>query len=387
MKATFLGQPFSSDDQLGGRLTDLLEDASAFHVVTAWTQLSGLIQLESALRKLRKRGGTASILLGVDGGIATKESLELALELFDPALVFHDTGERIFHPKLYVSELPTETVVTVGSSNLTGFGLYENYEANTLLRLDPTDAADRKFLAAIDEFRDALTAAKMPTQVLSSKLIDTLAKDETLVVTAAKRAQAEAARKAKAKTVAKEIFGTPVRGLPKRPRKARKPGKSAAGSGRSPGTTKPSTAPAQLRWWKKLSKSDAMQKPAGSHQRTGVVLNKAGHKIDQKIWFRDELFASVTWSGETGSTGKAKESAEIPFDVWVDGKSRGNYSLRADHATNRVQGRSNSPTYLYWSGMRQIVDRADYAGWWLELARLTDGAFRLRLLRDAPAGA
>jgi hypothetical protein len=286
-----------------------------------------------------------------------------------------------------VVELPTETVVTVGSSNLTGFGLYENYEANTLLRLDPTVAADREFLAAIDEFRDALKASKMPTRVLSSKLIDTLAKDETLVVTAAKRAEAEAARKAMAKTVAKKIFGTPVRGLPKRPRRSRNPRKPTTGSGHSPGAAKPSTAPAQLRWWKKLSKSDAMRKPPGSHQRNGVVLNEAGHKIDRDTWFRNELFGSATWSEGTTRTGEDKEAADIPFEVWINGRSRGKYSLQVDHAKNRISDQGNSPTYLHWSTMTRIVRDTDYYGWWLELARLTDGTFRLRLLRDAPADA
>jgi HKD family nuclease len=391
MRATFLGRPFAPRDQLGGRLVELIDAASAFHAITAWTQLSGLTPIEPALRDLRGRGGTASILVGVDGGIATKESLELARELFDPATVFHDTGNRLFHPKVYVVELPAENVVIVGSSNLTGSGLYANYEANVLVRLDPADEADRPFLDAIDEFRASLATAEMPTQELTAELIEALAEDETLVMSTAKRLQAEAALEARAERVARKIFGTPVGGLPGRPRTRKG---TVAPAGRPATAGAPSTAPVALRYWKTLTVSDAMRKPPGSHQRKYVTLTESGHDIDRETWFRDELFGSATWSEQVmrapraaAAERKVKEAAEIPFDVWIGDEWLGSYPLRVDHAPNRIAGQGNSPTYLNWSSLGQVIGEADYTGWWLELARLADGAFRLRLLPEEPTEA
>jgi HKD family nuclease len=379
VRATFLGQPFKREQQLGSQLNELIRQASAFHAITAWTQLSGLTLVEDSLRDLRLRGGTSSILVGVDGGIATKESLALALDLFDLATVFHDTGNRLFHPKVYKVELPSETVVITGSSNLTGSGLFANYEANVMVRLDPTNEGDSGFLEAFEEFRDSLTASSMPAQGLSGDLIEKLATDERLLMRASARVEAEAGEEDEADPVARAIFGAPVRGLPGRPRKAA--GERAVRRGAA---VVPSAAVAELRWWKTLTKSDALRKPKESNPRNYVTLTKSGHAIDQKTWFRDPLLASASWSEERMRTGKVKEVTEIPFDVWVGDEWLGHFPLRVDHAVNRIADQGNSPTYLNWSGMIEVIRETDYSGWWLEIARLDDGAFRLRLLPDEP---
>lgn len=386
MDVEFLGQPFAEERRLGHVLGELLQDAVSFHAVTAWAQTSGLRQVEAAIQGLRARGGTASAILGIDGGIATREALQLAIELFDPVLVFHDAGSRLFHPKLYWVESPSCVSIVVGSSNLTGAGLFASYEANLLVRLDPADPADQEVLDAVGAFRDSLVDTAMPCEPLTAELIERLGEEESLLTTGKRRAEREAAARSKADGLAREIFGAPVAGLPGLPSV---PGSDGNGEVAAAGEPKPpSTAAPELRWWKRMTASDVLRKPEGSHPRNYVVLTKKGHKhIDQKVWFRDELFASVGWEDQTMRTGRVKEVAEVPFEVHVDGEYLGEIALRIDHAEGRIADQGNSPTYLNWSAMIDVIRENDFRDWWLELARLEDGKFRLRLLPEEPLAA
>lgn len=364
-------------------LSEAIGEAEAVHVVVAWAQASGITPMADEIRGLRERGGTASIVLGVDGGIATRESLELAVDLFDRAVVFHDTGSRLFHPKLYCVEAPGRITVALGSSNLTGGGLYRNYEANVVLRLAPDSPEDRDLYAKVQAFRAALVAEGMPHRPLTHELIDTLAEEETLVTSAPKRKQAERVAHAKAASIAKDIFGGPVSGLPGAP--ASSPPTEVESDEGIPTPGESSEAAATLRWWKELTPSDVLRKPESSHQRNYVALSKAGHEIDFKTWFRQELFGGLDWSAQTMHTGNLKEVTLVPFEVVVDGESVGTYELRVDHAEARIANQNNSPTYLNWSGMIELIRASDFRHWWLELARLEDQTFRLRLSREEPA--
>src|SRR4051794_39861743 len=127
----FIGQPFPSSRQVGAVVGDALCDGDfdrAWFAV-AWGKRSGLSRLTSAIGEFKRGGGRAEAVLGVDEGGATKEGLQLALELFDSAYVFHDPGPRTFHPKIYVVRGDARAVAVVGSGNLTCGGLFTNFEA------------------------------------------------------------------------------------------------------------------------------------------------------------------------------------------------------------------------------------------------------------------
>jgi PLD-like domain len=383
MEIEFLGQPFSTEGRLGCALPDALSDAESLWVVSAWAQMAGLEAIADDVRDLRSRGGSASALVGIDGGIATRESLELVVELFEPALVFHDTN-RLFHPKLYCVERPGETILAVGSSNLTGGGLFENYEANAVFRLDPGSPRDSPIYEAATNYRDALLRDDMPCRTLTVELIARLAEDESLVTTRKRRNRAEQAARRRSSRLAEEIFGPPPADLPSAPHTRRQRGDRhrSTGKGAEPATSTDTSV--ADRWWKELTASDVLRKPKGSHPRNYVVLTKAGHGIDPKTWFRKELFGSAPWSKEAMYTGNTKEVALIPFEVVIDGKSLGPHELMVDHGEHRIADQGNSPTYLNWSNLTDVIRQTDFRNWWLEIARLTDGTFRLQLLREEP---
>jgi hypothetical protein len=220
----FLGQPFPETEQLGTVIGDALQlgDREAAWVVTAWGKRSGLSRLADVLKQFRHRGGRAEAIVGVDEGGATKEGLELALELFDRAYVFHDPGARTFHPKLYVVEGPSTATVAVGSGNTTKGGLYTNYEASAVLELDLNEEADRNFLAEARAYHDRLTALTDFCKPLSSQLIEELLNDPNVVVVSESRANRERGRR-RARQGSGVFGSTPITGLREAPPPATEP--------------------------------------------------------------------------------------------------------------------------------------------------------------------
>lgn len=147
----------------------------------------------------------------------------------------------------------------------------------------------------------------------------------------------------------------------------------------------PVPANPSLRWWKKLFMSDVMRKPASSHQRNHVILGQAGHPIDQKTWFRDVFFSAVSWSTETMRTGNVKDVVDIHMEVFVNEVSQGAFSIRVDHAENRIADQNNAPTWLQWSELTRLIRSRDFTGWYLILERFDPATYRLRLTQTKPA--
>ena len=138
--------------------------------------------------------------------------------------------------------------------------------------------------------------------------------------------------------------------------------------------------------------SDAMKKPASSHQRKDVILNRGPHPIDQTVFFRQHFFQGLAWSQQMmrshrGQPPRPKELTIVPFDVYVGARHLGTHNLNVDHAPSREAGQGNSPTWLNWSSLGDVISQGNYVGWYLLLERLSDGTFRLTLQRSEPGPA
>ncbi|MGH2941183.1 MAG: phospholipase D family protein [Solirubrobacteraceae bacterium] len=395
----FTSQPFPGAEQVGVILRDVLRDVAydSAWFATAWGKRSGLSRLASAIEEFRSRGGRAEAILGVDEGGATIEGLELALELFDAAYVFHDPGSRTYHPKIYVVQNDTRAHALVGSGNLTRGGLFTNFEAGVAADLLLAQKPDADFLRDVRAYYDALLALRTYCKPLTRRLIKDLEADPRLVVVSER--QANRRRSRQRQQGASEIFGRQavpdLLGAPP-PEIAPVPHEDddddalvvVVGPSSTPSSDGRSFANPVARWWKKMSPSDAHRKPATSHERNFVTLTQARRGIDHKTWFRDDLFGDhVAWANEPMRSGNIKEVAVVPFDVYMDGDHLGTYNLTVDHAENRVANQNNAPTYLNWSSLLPVILATDFRDWWLELSRLSDGTFRLQLFREEPSAA
>jgi hypothetical protein len=391
VEVRLLLQPFSEGSQVGPALAERADSANALWILTAWAQASGLDHLRAVVDSIRQREGRTEAIIGLDQGIATYEGLRLALELFDDVFLFHD-GQRTFHPKLYVIENDAQARLIIGSSNVTEGGLYRNFEASAVVDLDRGELLDDAMRQRVREYFETFIAQGMPFRRLDSGLLREL-RAGGAVGSAASRRRTEQDRRRREQPVLRRIFGSGVTGLPGAPavsggrRRTRRRARQQAGAGAGTGGGTIPTGAIAASWWKKLTMSDVMRKPATSNQRKYVVLGKAKHPIDKETYFVQHLFAGVPWAQQGMLTGNVKEFAVIPFDVRIGRRRLGILNISVDHAENRIANQGNAPTYLNWSSLRNEILSRDYTGWYLVIERYSSGGFRLTLTRTQPGPA
>lgn len=156
MGLRFVGQPFNEGGQAGQVLTEALRApwSSNLWIATAWAKRSGLGRIRAAVAEFAAAGGTSEVIVGVDEGGATREGLELCLEMFDATFVYHDPRTRTFHPKIYAVENADRAVVIVGSGSLTKGGLFTNYEAAFVLDASRANAAEWEARSRVRWYRN-----------------------------------------------------------------------------------------------------------------------------------------------------------------------------------------------------------------------------------------
>ena len=128
-----LKQPFTG--QLGNRLIELLDspDYQILNIAVAFAKNSGVLRIKDALERFRKRGGTVNVYVGVDLGGTSYEALTALLLYTDSLNVVHSENWQTFHVKLYQFVGNDKGLVIVGSHNLTGGGLWTNFESSVLI--------------------------------------------------------------------------------------------------------------------------------------------------------------------------------------------------------------------------------------------------------------
>ena len=136
-------------------------------------------------------------------------------------------------------------------------------------------------------------------------------------------------------------------------------------------------------WTKRLSRSDAQRKFAGN-QRGSITLTKSVHAIDAKVYFRRTLFINESWVRESTATGEPLETALVSFDTWFLGRHLGTLDLEVSFAPNREAAQANYTSLLHLGPLADFIARTDVTGKWLELLRLSDGTFSLRIVDTQP---
>lgn len=130
-----LSQPFSG--QLGERLITALnsEYFETLNIAVAFAKNSGVLRLKDALTAFRERGGRINVYVGVDLGGTSYEALTNLRTHVDALSVVHSNRGQTFHTKLYNFVGKEESLVIVGSHNLTGGGLWTNFESSSVVKV------------------------------------------------------------------------------------------------------------------------------------------------------------------------------------------------------------------------------------------------------------
>ena len=113
-------------------------DIANGRIIVAWARQSGVGLLNSALGQSLRN---IDIIVGMANRGTSAEALSLLKVLARRVFVYHKHHLQTFHPKVYLLDsggsTPNKAALLVGSSNLTGGGLFQNIEANLAMDLLP----------------------------------------------------------------------------------------------------------------------------------------------------------------------------------------------------------------------------------------------------------
>lgn len=124
-----VNQPFQG--QLGDILkTELTFDYNSFTIFSAFAKNSGVLRLKQSFEQFNASGGKIKAFIGIDLDGTSYEALVNLFYLCDELYVIHsESFSTTYHSKIYLLENPKKAWCAVGSNNLTGGGLWTNFES------------------------------------------------------------------------------------------------------------------------------------------------------------------------------------------------------------------------------------------------------------------
>lgn len=151
-----LNQPFNG--QLGDLLISKMQQQyNRLIIFSAFAKNSGVLRLKPAMEQFKANGGRIEAFIGVDAHGTSYEAVLNLFELCDELYIVHsESGATTFHSKIYMlSNDFGEKWMAVGSNNLTGGGLWTNFESATCFDVDATlENCSTEFEQLIGRYKD-----------------------------------------------------------------------------------------------------------------------------------------------------------------------------------------------------------------------------------------
>lgn len=351
-----------------------LPNPSDVLVSVAYVREPGLDALEAAIKPLAAK---ARFFVGIRNDLtsiqAVKRLLAMKVELYAV-----DTGSREikFHPKLYLAASPKQVMVIIGSANLTFGGLHNNIEVSARVKLDLANVADKKFSDQIvDAFAEMLKAHPQHVFLIkdnkhAEELFESgrLADENLIPAPSTTSGVKKGERDNLPPMKLHRTFRPRIKPAIAKPIAAPKPAKA--------GVPAPLPLVAVNRYlvWesKPLIRRDlSIPVGPGTHQTGSMGLKKGAlDNIDQRHYFRDQVFAQLTWTPDPAP--KKWERAQAKFELVVKNLNYGVFDLRLSHNTDRKSRsyqQNNFMTQLHWGDAKKYVAKDDLLGRVLYLYR------------------
>lgn len=213
---SILNQPFQG--QLGNVLIDKIDNNSFSNltIFSAFAQNSGVLRLKSSLEKFKKSGGHIKAFIGIDLDGTSYEALLNLFSLCDELYVIHSENmSTTYHSKIYLLESDASAWCAIGSNNLTGGGLWTNFESASIQEYTlPSQKSELdNIYSIIDKYSDASYVCS--TKISSIDDITTLfdsnyiSKEVSQKITTIKRRTSEKANQKK-----NHLFGSEKVSIP-----------------------------------------------------------------------------------------------------------------------------------------------------------------------------
>lgn len=127
-----INQPFHGQlgELLCEKLSQPLGNVASFTMFSAFAKNSGVLRLKPALEQFKNAGGYITAFIGLDAHGTSYEAVLNLFELCHELYIVHsESPASTFHSKIYELTNDGDTWIAVGSNNLTGGGLWTNFES------------------------------------------------------------------------------------------------------------------------------------------------------------------------------------------------------------------------------------------------------------------
>lgn len=396
MNITFIGQGFNakSNVSVGSLIIDYLRDGSFknFTLISAFASEAAVYGLSEVIKQVEENYDSILFIVGVDLNGTSKEALEEILELDIDSYVFYQHESPIFHPKIYLFEGDEKIKLIIGSSNLTGAGLFTNVESSVLIEFAANDETGISLLNDLKTHYETLFDQSDPNVFeLNEELIEDFELRGIIPNEATRR---RLYRKLEEEPEDETDTGeyTPAIDIPKRsafrvpndfPKKRYATASRAQrAEAAEPVTALRSTTMVDLSELSPIWISGSLTErdlniPRGSNTNaTGSMLFKKGKTegIDQRHYFREDVFKELPWVEDANNP--HLETATAFFQIRIDGETQGNFPLIISHNNNtesKTYLQNNSMTALRWGGAKGIIANASLIGKSANLYRNPEG--------------
>ena len=370
-----INQPHN-DISLGIKLNELLilkdtDKYDSFYILSAYVKRSGVSRIKEAIVTFRQGGGKVKAVVGIDQKNSSVEGISDLSEIVDELYIYHSESlMQTFHPKLYALEKKNKAIAFIGSNNLTGGGLFTNYETNFSVNFDLTSEQDKEKFQAIKSAIELYSNTASPCcKRVTSQLIQELTQkgyitSETNLARQIKRVARDIQLSRR-----ERIFGSETFRLPQIRLSIREEIEETDILNLEPLQIPSSFSRKGNTLWKKenIPSSDAQKVSSGTNV-TGVLrLSQAGFRvnddlIDHTTYFINHIFNKLEWTTEYRRDKQPLLVAFARFQIKMLGEYKGEYELKISHDTERISGQGNVPTTLHWSDAIEIIKEKDLTG-------------------------
>ena len=153
---SIINQPFQG--QLGDIIISALKNGyTDFTIFSAFAKNSGVLRLKDSIEKFRANGGNVKAFVGIDLDGTSYEALLNLFSLCNELYVIHSENfSTTYHSKIYLMENAATAWCAIGSNNLTGGGLWTNFESCSIqsYHLPAEKNALENIYSIIDKYSD-----------------------------------------------------------------------------------------------------------------------------------------------------------------------------------------------------------------------------------------
>jgi HKD family nuclease len=351
-----------------------LKGATEILISVAFARKSGVDLLRPLLES---RKDIANVYVGIRNGVTSVQAILAMLKIgIHPYVIDVATTQRLYHPKIYAAFSSTKVELVIGSANLTKGGLNNNYEASTVISLDPCNGPDGDYIATVKaafcglekRFPDNVTQlskVKAAVKLFREGLLE----DERII-------KRQAPNKVKTKDAP-----VPPKPMPSTAKKT----SPALRDALTPKRTKKFAGSYVLVWESKGLTERDLNIPTGENTApTGSMYFKKGlmKDIDQRHYFRNDVFDGLSWQPDPSPQKKHLERAVADFEIIIAGVSYGVYQLKLTHNSDthtKTYLQNNAMTQIHWGQAKQLIAKPALLDSRVSLHRRGKRFFRLSI--------